>query len=388
LSAARVELPAPPPLKAAKSDSEHLHALSLLALAPERATEAVEYFSELSDAERNQLLGLAQSHHVVVRALQAFLREAGDKHPLARWTAGVLATEHSRITSALDRLHCICAELESHGVPVVVIKTLDHWPDFGSDIDLYTSAPAGELLRVMEERLGAQREPRSWGDRLAGKWNFRVPGLHELLEAHVQRLGQTGEHRRLGGRVISRRRPQRINLGSRNDGCQYMAVGRAGGYSFLAPAAEERVIIATLQRMYRHFYFRICDVANTAAMADSGALDYAELEHAASAAGIWPGVATYLKIASDYSEGYRGRSFGLPQNVLQAAEFGGETLTVRARFLRVPMLPQGASLYTQQVTQTALRGDVPATFRLSLLPPLASAAALAYRITGSDKGIW
>jgi hypothetical protein len=40
------------------------------------------------------------------------------------------------------------------------------------------------------------------------------------------------------------------------------------------------------------------------------------------------------------------------------------------------------------VTRTALRGDVPATLRLSLLPPLASLAAVAYKLTGSDKGIW
>jgi hypothetical protein len=31
---------------------------------------------------------------------------------------------------------------------------------------------------------------------------------------------------------------------------------------------------------------------------------------------------------------------------------------------------------------------MPATFRLSLLPPLASAAAISYKLTGSDKGIW
>ena len=40
------------------------------------------------------------------------------------------------------------------------------------------------------------------------------------------------------------------------------------------------------------------------------------------------------------------------------------------------------------MTDTAFRGDVPATLRLSLLPYLASAAAVAFRITGSDKGIW
>jgi hypothetical protein len=46
------------------------------------------------------------------------------------------------------------------------------------------------------------------------------------------------------------------------------------------------------------------------------------------------------------------------------------------------------ALYTRQLTQTLFRGNVPATLRLSLLPPLASAAAVAYKITGSDKGIW
>jgi hypothetical protein len=74
--------------------------------------------------------------------------------------------------------------------------------------------------------------------------------------------------------------------------------------------------------------------------------------------------------------------------VLAAARFGGDKIVDRGKFLRVPIMPHGAELYTRQVTHIALRGDVPATLRLSLLPYLASAAAVAYRITGSDKGIW
>jgi hypothetical protein len=54
----------------------------------------------------------------------------------------------------------------------------------------------------------------------------------------------------------------------------------------------------------------------------------------------------------------------------------------------VPIMPYGARLYTKQITQAAFSGNVPATFRLSLLPPLASAAAVAFKITGSDKGVW
>jgi hypothetical protein len=78
----------------------------------------------------------------------------------------------------------------------------------------------------------------------------------------------------------------------------------------------------------------------------------------------------------------------LPEFVLSAARFGGKEIKPRARFLRVPVLPHGAALYTYQVTQAAFRGDVPGTLRLSLLPYLASAAAVAFKVTGSDKGVW
>jgi hypothetical protein len=58
------------------------------------------------------------------------------------------------------------------------------------------------------------------------------------------------------------------------------------------------------------------------------------------------------------------------------------------RFLRIPILPEGAGLYTKQVAETARHGNVPAALRLSLLPPLAATAAVAFKITGNDKGIW
>jgi hypothetical protein len=219
--------------------------------------------------------------------------------------------------------------------------------------------------------MAAHTEPRSWGDRLANKWNFAIPGLPESVEVHAQRLGQTGEQTAMARRFITRRVPQTVN-----------------GLTFLVPAVEERVIVATLQRMYRHFYLRVCDVVNTAGLLESGQLDFDELKKAADLGGIWPGVATYLTIVCDYVRQYRGISPQLPPAVLAAARFGGDKIVDRGKFLRVPIMPHGAELYTRQVTHIALRGDVPATLRLSLLPYLASAAAVAYRITGSDKGIW
>ena len=121
---------------------------------------------------------------------------------------------------------------------------------------------------------------------------------------------------------------------------------------------------------------------------ESGAVDFTELERAARAAGIWPGVASFLLIVSDYMEQYRGSGLNLPGAVKDAAALGGNKIYTRGRFLRVPVMPYGARLYTRQLRETAFRGDVPATLRLSLLPPLASAAAVAFKVTGSDKGIW
>jgi len=161
-----------------------------------------------------------------------------------------------------------------------------------------------------------------------------------------------------------------------------------GGYTFAVPAPEERIVEATLQRMYRHFYFRLCDIVDTAALVEAGAIDFAELQAASESAGIWPGVATFLRVVSDWIERYRGKPLELPAAVRAAARFDGDSVHAEDKFLRVAILPHGANLYAAQVLRTASRGDWPATFRLSLLPPLASAAAVAFRLTGSDKGIW
>jgi Uncharacterised nucleotidyltransferase len=354
-------------------DQQNIRALSVLTLNPTKIDEVIPYLAGLNQAEREEFLGLADSHHVILRALTPVQNAtlSNGHSELASWAANAIENEQARIANALDYLSRICQELEAAGCPATVMKSLDHWPDLGNDLDLYTNADERRLARVMINKFDAHIEPRSWGDRLAHKWNFAIPGLREAVEFHVKRLGQTGEHIRLAQRFLSRRMPKQLN-----------------GYTFMVPAPEERIVVATLQRMYRHFYFRVCDMVNSAALVESNALNYAELRNASEQAGIWPGVASYLVIVSDYVKQYRGQGLNLPQEVNNAARFGGDKVYVRARFIRVPIMPQGAELYTRQVTHTALQGNVEGTFRLNLLPPLALAAAVAYKLTGSDKGVW
>ncbi len=319
------------------------------------------------------LVELAGLNHVIVRGMEAFLEIARNRNDRERadWAVAALAIEHGRIDTAVRYLHDICSVISREGHDVAVIKSLDHWPDLGSDLDLYTNANPSEIVHLMTRAFGAKIAPRSWGDRLACKWNFNVPGLPEAVEIHMGRLGQTGEHVGMASRLMKRTR-----------------VIELGEYLFRITSASDRILISTLQRMYRHFYFRLCDIVDSAALAQSGGIDYDDLHDSAMDAGIWEGVATYLVIVSDYVKSYRGSGLDLPRFVVEEARFGGAEIYFSKDFLRVPIMPQSARLYGKQLAGLVRRRQLHSGARLSLLPWLATAAVVGQKITGSDKGIW
>ena len=280
-----------------------------------------------------------------------------------------LCMASSRIEHGVGMLQSIRMFCESRGCKVAVIKSLDHWPDLGSDLDLYTNSDPATVEKIMHQEFGARPVGRSWGDRLANKWNYSVPGLPELVEIHVQFLGQTGEHAQMARRVITRRVRKRV-----------------ADYEFYVPSPEERIAISTLQRVYRHFYFRLCDMIDISQLIQSEPLNFSELRKAADSAGIWPGVATFLFLIQTYIKSYGG-DLSLPKQVTTAAHARGKSVQFENGFLRVSKLT-AAGLYGAQLAQASRHRDFRAMLRLPLLPPLAVTALVAHRLTGDDKGIW
>lgn len=363
---------------AASPSKESMIALSRLLLPPNEGQQAGHAFflSEIAKISRerfDELATLANLNHVIIRAMEALSAIARDAHDDARleWSETALSAERARIANALSYLHAICVGFEEEGYDVTVIKSLDHWPDIGSDLDLYTNARPEDVCRLMQRRFNAQIAARSWGDRLACKWNFDIPGLPEAVEIHMGRLGQTGEQVAIASSLMGRTRTISI-----------------GGYQFRVTSASDRLLISTLQRMYRHFYFRLCDILDSAGLVERGSVDFADLRRAATTAGIWEGTATYLAIVSDYVKQYRGAGLDLPDFVRSSARFGGEQIYYAKDFLRVPILPQSAKLYGTQLTGMLRKRELQSSARLGLLPWLATAAAVGLKITGSDKGIW
>jgi hypothetical protein len=350
------------------NSSPSLTLLSQLLLSRPVCTEAVP-------TKRNDftlLCELASSHHVVMRAMEVLwtLMSSDGADDRAEWALIAMAEEKFRIERALAFLYAICDALESEGCSLTVIKSLDHWPDLGSDLDLFTSAEPRSVIALMQKRFHAEIAPRSWGDRLANKWNFLVPGLPEAVEIHIGRLGQTGEEVAIAGALAGRARQQTV-----------------GGHTFRLPAAEDRLMLSTMQRMYRHFYFRLCDIVDSCSLVESGSVNYENLKAWASDAGIWNGVATYLLIVSDYVTHYRGRAIELPPFVRSSACFGGDHIRFGRGFLRVPIV-RSVRLYASELRTLLRKKEIANTARLSLLPCLATAAALGQKLTGSDKGIW
>lgn len=359
-----------------QEQNQHFHQLSQLLLAPDDSAaqhEAVKWFSSLAEAERARVLETADTHHVIVRAFRVLQKRAGPHgdEGLAQWAAAAVEAERDRAQKAVTFLNTICDALATTGRSALVIKSLEHWPDLGSDLDLLALCDDQTVVGIMTKRFHATVLDRSWGDRLAHKWNFKVPGLPEAVEIHVGRLGQTGEHVDLARRIA-----------------KTSVVRDIHECGFRVPSAEGVIVLCTLQRMYRHFYLRLCDIVDAATLVEQRDLDYAALYALSDPAGIWPGVATYLRVISDYLSAYRGSGIEISPEVSAAAQFGGEELFCRGDFLRIPIAWRGAKLYTMQLSHSAFRGNVPAVLRLSLLPCLGAAAALEYKATGSDKGVW
>jgi hypothetical protein len=360
---------------------ETLAVLHLNALTPQgergetnpQVEAALSGLQHRSKEEWSEFLTFAELQRVRLRTLQLLEKwnVAGVVAPLFGGLENLAQVEQQKNGDALTALYKVVRALELTGHSPIVIKTLDHWPDIGSDLDLFIAATEEDTVRVMQSELRAEPQVQSWGDRLAHKWNFRIPGLSRLVEIHVGCLGQTGEQDAL---------PAHLEETS--------VMRDAGPFRFRVPAPEEQVALATLQRMYRHFYIRLTDLVNLSGLVRAGRLDFARLRTSAQRWSIWPGIATLLKITSDYNERTGAGTLPLPEFVLRTARFGADVTYVGEQFLRVPMLPQGSQLFLQQLIGTGAARHFRSAARLSLLPALAAAAFVNLQITGDDKGIW
>src|SRR5688572_5270609 len=96
-------------------EQQNIHALSVLTLNPNKVEEVLPYLAGLTVEEREDLLKLADSHHVILRALTPVQNAtlSNGHSDLGVWAADAIEGEQARIANALDFLNRICQELEA-----------------------------------------------------------------------------------------------------------------------------------------------------------------------------------------------------------------------------------------------------------------------------------
>jgi len=228
----------------------------------------LEYLSRALEDRPGDILALCQQNLIVLRTLAAL--EANGVS-IGGEAAAWQEKERARIEQGLATIEKIAEHFDGDGLPFMVMKTGDHFPDQGHDIDLLLQDRGTTAERVMRDQLGASRLERSFSEVLSAKSNWRCGPV--TVEMHVGRLGQVGEHRQLAGEIFNQRRQARI-----------------GSLDTWVPSAEGRMILAMLQRIYRHFNFRICDVINVASLVEDKTLNWETLWRLCRESGIGYGV--------------------------------------------------------------------------------------------------
>jgi hypothetical protein len=181
--------------------------------------------------------------------------------------------------------------------------------------------------------------------------NFRIDTA--TLEVHSQVLGQVGEHKQLAAEMLSRRRRYSIQ-----------------DYTFPVPSPEGQVLLATLQRMYRHFNFRICDIVNLIGLLEDEAIDRDLLLQLAKSAGIQRGLLTGLSMVRTLADDLDIRVSGSMRSFVPDAP--PHKLAFERGFYRFPLPkvvpPTYARLFGSSLRRASVRQASRLTLLLTLLP--------------------
>ena len=275
--------------------------------------------------------------------------------------------ERSMQLKRAEEIICkITKEFDKNDIRFVVIKTLDNYPDLGHDIDIYTDASTKKLDKVLIGRFKARLDKPTIAEKIAHKRNYRIADF-PTLELHCSRLGEMGEDTFLAEGLIRSRIKTRV--------------GRIYTY---VPTPEYRILLCVLQRMYRHFNIRICDVYNTINLIKNDLLDWGYLKHIAHKYGIYEGLLRYLAYVQKTT-----RYYGMELEIENHLEKNSWPVFVKNKNMhfRFPLLSTGISVYSRKIFFELRRLNFDSLARISLAIPLSLMHFSLVKLFGKSR-VW
>jgi thymidylate kinase len=278
----------------------------------------------------------------------------------------ILKEQTMRLKKATEIIEKVTTEFDNNNIRFVVIKTLDNYPDSGHDIDIYTDASTKEIDKVLIGKFNAKLEKPTIAEKIARKRNYKIADF-PMLEVHCSRLGEMGEDTFLTQGLIANRIKKRVGKI-----CTYV------------PKPEYRLLLCVLQRMYRHFNIRICDVYNTINLIKDDLLDWRYLRGIACKYGIYEGVLRYLGYVQKTA-----RYYGVDLDIEKHLEKNSWPAFVKNKNMhfRFPLLSTGISVYSRKIFFELRRFNFDSLARISLVIPLAFMHFSLVKVFGKSR-VW
>ncbi|MGI9108044.1 MAG: nucleotidyltransferase family protein [Pyrinomonadaceae bacterium] len=316
--------------------------------------DARESSAAAAGIEWDEMLRAARRNFVLVR-LSARLRELGLLTPTRFEKAA--ADERRRAELMFGVIRQVSRACEKRGVAHIFAKSFQHYPDMGSDIDLFVASRSPAVDEIILDGTPAAAVGRDLRSRMSGVAAYRVGNGGEfVLEIHRGRIGFIGEQ----GALIN----QFIGNGGRAE---------VGGSEFLLPSTEDLLILHGMQRVYRHGFIRLCDVLSTTSLVNRSDLNWDYVFRTSARLGTLYGLRSYMTYLGQIHREILRRELLPPElkKMLAAGSCGRGKF--RSGVFVFPRARVASRIYLGKVRAALRARNWDGVSRLSLMPFVAAA---------------
>lgn len=344
--------------------SESLYADLALRLLFERTLPC-----QLNDSRWDLFLQLAKKNVVFIRLFER-LTTMGIIP--SETVSHAVAQERERVRSAIELIGRIGNMCLQNGIPFVMIKAFQHYPDMGTDIDLFILDGSRSVDGLITESLSTTPISLDFATWVAGKTAYQIQGVSFPLEIHHGRMGHLGEHNVYPALMMRNRKQSDID-----------------GINTFVLSSEDQLIVHVIQRIYDHYSFRLSDVILSIRLLREKALNWNYILSTTKQIGIVDGLRCYISYINQIHVSLFQQHLLCPamEGLSVNREWGGvEFKNGLYRFGTVPVLTR---VYAKKVLTELRAQNWESVARLCLLPAAAMVAGFrhAVRVFSNAKKI-
>lgn len=308
---------------------------------------------------------LAKYNNVFMRLTDA-LKETGQEAFL-KGEASVLSEEKIRCSRSLDLIRTVSADFETDNIPYCFIKSLDNYPDFGNDVDIFFGATLEFVREYILKKYKGIPQKRKVSEFLCAKQSFKSPHW-PLLEIHCRKAGQVGEHDVLAERLVAHRVTKSVD-----------------GITHYTPSPVDTLLYIIIHRLYRHLYFKAADLINAYVLLKNSSVNEEEFLDIAGQLGITEGVRHMLGILQGICKDLFAADL-LTDRMRDIADPKAE-LYFKKNFFRIPLFTIPPRLFATEFFSYIKKGRWNSVSRLLAVPVLSIIAYTTIKLF-NDDWVW